>query len=94
MLPFDRTARRYKEFLQKRRAFLWDRVNAFGDAQVRSEAGAMREVIDAWLVPLWVLVGEAHFSARWREGEKDFDWATFGGRFTVKMFMDILEGKD
>ncbi|KAJ7125780.1 hypothetical protein C8R43DRAFT_1212119 [Mycena crocata] len=88
-LPRDRTSYRYETFVAQRRAFLWNREHALGDMEAWTDD--MRQVIDAWTVPLWEMIGEAHFSARWREDEDGFDWETLGGRFTPKRFMDILE---
>lgn len=84
----DRTSYSYERFVSQRRVFLWDR-KGLGDVAARTDD--MRQVVEAWIVPLWEMIGEAHFSARWREDEKGFDWETLGGRFTPKRFMDILK---
>ncbi|KAJ7688021.1 hypothetical protein B0H17DRAFT_1203219 [Mycena rosella] len=89
-LPSDRTSYTYQTFLQSRRAFLWDGAGGFLDAKPKSRTDDMCEVRDAWLEPLWTMISEALFFARWREGERGFDWDTLGGQFTVERFMAIL----
>ncbi|KAJ7111297.1 hypothetical protein C8R44DRAFT_257261 [Mycena epipterygia] len=88
-LPIDRTEHQYKEFLEGRRGFLADREHRTFEGSESRMAG-MRKLHDDWVMPLWTLVREAQFFARWRDGECDFDWETLGGRFTVDNFMEIL----
>ncbi|KAJ7690185.1 hypothetical protein B0H17DRAFT_1290194 [Mycena rosella] len=89
-LPSDRTSYTYQAFLQSRRAFLWDGAGGFLDAKSKSRTDDMCELRDAWLEPLWTMISEALFFARWREGERGFDWDTLGGQFTAERFMAIL----
>ncbi|KAJ7461142.1 hypothetical protein FB451DRAFT_1269072 [Mycena latifolia] len=90
MLSNDRTTGRYMYFLRGRRKFLWEWDSGFLDASSNERADDMCEVLYGWLQPLWKLIGEAHFLARWRESEDGYDWETLGGQFTAQKFMTIL----
>ncbi|KAJ7438541.1 hypothetical protein B0H11DRAFT_2293816 [Mycena galericulata] len=88
-LPPDRTDYVFREFVKQRRAFFHDWVGAFPGISKRSDD--MMAAVDAWLEPLWKLIGEAHLFSRDRKGEPGYDWETLGGMFTVEKVMKIFE---
>ncbi|KAJ7101347.1 hypothetical protein B0H15DRAFT_796168 [Mycena belliarum] len=98
-LVSNRASHEYATFLQSRRAFMWAPGGGRKDVLLdgcggKTEKAPMPDSMEAlredWVKPLWRMVSEAHFFARWREGEDGFDWATLGGQFTVERFMAVL----
>ncbi|KAJ7763062.1 hypothetical protein B0H16DRAFT_1688067 [Mycena metata] len=90
-LPQDHAASRYEGFVMQRRAFLmdWKTYMPFKNMEPGVKQGC--SIVERWLVPLWKIIGDAHFFSRWREGEPGYDWQTLGGGFTPEKFMAILQ---
>ncbi|KAJ7035977.1 hypothetical protein C8F04DRAFT_1096554 [Mycena alexandri] len=90
-LPEDRTASRYEAFVMQRRAFLMDRSTYMPFTNMEPGVKKGCSLVERWLIPLWKLIGEAHFFSRWREGEQGYDWGTLGGNLTPEKFIAILQ---